>query len=74
MVLNKVQMVPHNQSNLAQMVPINNGKINQSTKWCLQIKVHSMVPHNKLQTKHKWRQSMMVQSITAQMVPDSQQI
>ena len=74
MVLNKVQKVPYNQPNLAQMVPINNGKINQSTKWCLQIKVHSMISYNKLQTKHKWQQSMKVQSITAQMVPDSQQI
>ena len=33
-----------------------------------------MISYNKLQTKHKWQQSMKVQSITAQMVPDSQQI
>jgi hypothetical protein len=31
MVLNEVQIVPYNQSNLAQMVTANKGKIDQST-------------------------------------------
>ena len=29
------------------MVPANKGKLKQSTKWCLQIKVQSIVPYNK---------------------------